>query len=755
MKINLNNKISIAFLTIIICFNIITPSSFLFATDSTSNRYDLAYGSITITDGDIASRVSVTYGNNSVAENVEPSITIFQTTTNTIITTNTITIDTSVPLSLTLESVNISSSNSPPMHIKNNSDVNIYLTNSDSIINSFTTADDFAALQLSENARINIRGNGQLNATANGTGAAIGTAGNSSVISNTTLIINSGTINAKSGIGGGAAIGSGANTSNSATINISLFGGFINASVYNSTLASDSAGAAIGSGSGSSNSTTNIDIFGGYIEATASSNGGGAGIGSGNYTVNSAKTSIYINGGTIYANGSLSGGAGIGSGSSSFDKNSIMITSGTIIATGTSSSNSIGNGTNTNNSSVTIDGGNVVMLNNGSYNGNNVAITNYRGELVYKTTFPSSIEQSLSSATITPNYYNLSNVSTARHINSNGNVSYDAYFYLPIGASTLVIDEPSTLVASVTDNSLTSVFDTLNTHELTIVTDGIASYGDGYYHYSESIDVSAGIKDSYSFTEWSSSSDGILTDENRYNPSISFVMPNNSVTLTAHWDVAYTLTVNGITSSDSTLKLSNPADKIVTLVAEERGEDYEFIGWLDESGVGTFNSSTLELSTTYIMPEQDATVTAVWQYIEDVTDTDDNNDDSTDESVATSYIPTFSTSIGGGGTFTPKVADSNEFIMIYPVADADHIVHQVTVTTVSKGEQIPLNKFYDGSFGFTHPDEQVHIYIVYDYDPDNTDNIVRTEHANPATSTLSKSTVVNQLLTFIYELFVR
>jgi len=187
-----------------------------------------------------------------------------------------------------------------------------------------------------------------------------------------TLSIHGGHVQA-TGINGGAGIGSGGIQIGSGVQplphgSISIFGGNIEASGgYSYT----SGGAGIGTGSDNSDYDVNITIYGGTINATGAANKtasedamGGAGIGGGS----GSKTGmITVYGGNITATGGeggeswwnhRGGGAGIGSGAGGYVCYFTMY-AGTVRATGKESAAGIGGSLNCSGGKVTIRGGTV------------------------------------------------------------------------------------------------------------------------------------------------------------------------------------------------------------------------------------------------------------------------------------------------------------------------------------------------------------------------------------------------------------
>ena len=175
------------------------------------------------------------------------------------------------------------------------------------------------------------------------------------------LIINGGIITATGGVNGGAGIGGGFQGSAG---NIVINGGTVTA-----VGGANIGGAGIGSGPAAEIISGEITINGGTVTATGGSYGG-AGIGGG-YGGGAEK--ITINGGIVTATGGEFGGAGIGKGftaENGENNGEILITGGTVKATGGLHSAGIGGGNNYNDDpgfkvdTITITGGDITATGN-------------------------------------------------------------------------------------------------------------------------------------------------------------------------------------------------------------------------------------------------------------------------------------------------------------------------------------------------------------------------------------------------------
>ena len=120
------------------------------------------------------------------------------------------------------------------------------------------------------------------------------------------------------------------------------------------------------------------------------------------------------------------------------------------------------------------------------------------------------------------------------------------------GFSNLAIEQQ---IISGNGDTVVNVYYTRNVHELSLVkTDGIIQVdGANSYRYGEEITVRAYLQDGYDFTRWESSVQGIVTDFN--NVEITITMPDYDATLTAYATIkTFTITVtqseHGVISVD-------------------------------------------------------------------------------------------------------------------------------------------------------------------------------------------------------------
>ncbi|MCW3491002.1 InlB B-repeat-containing protein [Dethiobacter alkaliphilus] len=282
------------------------PDNFIFAINE---------GNILIASG--CTGLKVVYGDGQEKDDIDvgQNITIIGATTAYGVTVE------GVAANITIDNLNINTSNSFPFRLRDGADVDFTLVGENSL-----SSDSRPGLTVDTEDTITIDGEGFLTATGSDHGAGIGGYWGSGG----TINISGGTITATggregAGIGGGFA-GSGG------TINIS--GGTVTATGgFN--------GAGIGGGNNGSGGTININ--GGTITATGGREG--AGIGGGLY---GGGGTINISGGNVTARSGNCGGSGIGRGCVG-SGGSIDITGGSVKAF------AVGSGTGINASAINID----------------------------------------------------------------------------------------------------------------------------------------------------------------------------------------------------------------------------------------------------------------------------------------------------------------------------------------------------------------------------------------------------------------
>ncbi|WP_338093852.1 InlB B-repeat-containing protein [Methanorbis furvi] len=133
--------------------------------------------------------------------------------------------------------------------------------------------------------------------------------------------------------------------------------------------------------------------------------------------------------------------------------------------------------------------------------------------------------------------------------------------------------------------------------------------GTGSYPSGRSVSISATPQSGKEFVNWTSSMGG--TFGNNESETTTFIMPDNDATVTATFkDISptdYSLTViNGSGTG------SYPSGRSVSISATPQ-PDKEFVNWTSSMG-GTFGNNESE-TTTFIMPDNDVTVTANFKNI--------------------------------------------------------------------------------------------------------------------------------------------
>jgi len=160
--------------------------------------------------------------------------------------------------------------------------------------------------------------------------------------------------------------------------------------------------------------------------------------------------------------------------------------------------------------------------------------------------------------------------------------------------------------------------------------------GGGSYPHGAEVAIAADVAPSgYAFERWGGDTGSVA---NPLAAGTTVLMPAGNVEVTAIYEVAvpHTLTVNNGTGGGSYTR-----DMVVPISADAPASGEVFREWIgDTEGVGNVNSP----NTTYVMPDEDATITAT--YI-----------------VAPSYTLTVNSGIGGGsygeGTVVVLVADAS------------------------------------------------------------------------------------------------
>ena len=135
------------------------------------------------------------------------------------------------------------------------------------------------------------------------------------------------------------------------------------------------------------------------------------------------------------------------------------------------------------------------------------------------------------------------------------------------------------------------------------VTDSVSD-GQTAYRAGDSVTIGAGTKTGNPFKHWNAT--GVTLENNEQN-EITFTMPENDVQLTPAWTY-YSLTVSGTEASDEAAK--HEVGSSVTLSAGTK-TGCKFSHW-DATGVTLADDTPNEI--TFTMPENNAALTACWEY---------------------------------------------------------------------------------------------------------------------------------------------
>jgi uncharacterized repeat protein (TIGR02543 family) len=180
---------------------------------------------------------------------------------------------------------------------------------------------------------------------------------------------------------------------------------------------------------------------------------------------------------------------------------------------------------------------------------------------------------------------------------------------------------------------------------LVTVNDSHADYsGAGGYRTGSTVTISAGTRDGYEFSGWSSP-DGVEFADSE-SETTTFIMPDKNVTIDAHWTAIPCL--YPVTVKNSYANYNGAGDyeegDIVTIYAGTQ-DGYNFGGWLSPDGV-EFDDKTCA-TTTFTMPDKDVTVYVLWMAIPDVYHVTVNNSHASD-SGAGGYMPGDTVTISAG-----------------------------------------------------------------------------------------------------------
>ena len=164
-------------------------------------------------------------------------------------------------------------------------------------------------------------------------------------------------------------------------------------------------------------------------------------------------------------------------------------------------------------------------------------------------------------------------------------------------------------------------------------------------------------------------------------------------TLTAKFETAYTVTVNGSYAA-GTGAGSYLAGASVTVSAGAR-PGYRFAGWTAE-GVTLTNASAE--TVTFVMPASNVTLTASWDYIVLPSDP--------------TYPPTMDEPENGAVTTSPSRPEEGDAVTITPKPDEGFEVDEILVKD-EDGNEIEVTQNPDGTYTFTQPDGKVTVTVTF------------------------------------------
>ncbi len=164
-------------------------------------------------------------------------------------------------------------------------------------------------------------------------------------------------------------------------------------------------------------------------------------------------------------------------------------------------------------------------------------------------------------------------------------------------------------------------------------------------------------------------------------------------TLTAKFEKAYTVTVNGSYAA-GTGAGSYLAGASVTVSAGAR-PGYRFAGWTAE-GVTLTNASAE--TVTFVMPASNVTLTASWDYIVIPSDP--------------TYPPIMDEPENGAVTTSPSRPKEGDTVTITPKPDEGFEVDEILVKD-ENGKEIKVTQNPDGTYTFTQPDGKVTITVTF------------------------------------------
>lgn len=196
---------------------------------------------------------------------------------------------------------------------------------------------------------------------------------------------------------------------------------------------------------------------------------------------------------------------------------------------------------------------------------------------------------------------------------------------------------------------------------------GGSTSGGGKKYYNDSCSISATANTGYTFSKWTTTG-GTLANANA--ASTTLTMPNANATVTASFThIQYTLTLGVSPSGGGTVSGGGTkyyADSCSISASPSTG--YQFVNWTTSSG-GTIASST-SASTTYTMPNSNATVTANFSKI--------------------NYTVTATGGTGGSLTASVSTAQYGDTVTLTPTANTGY---EFVNYTVSPAVTITNNQF--------------------------------------------------------------
>ena len=159
------------------------------------------------------------------------------------------------------------------------------------------------------------------------------------------------------------------------------------------------------------------------------------------------------------------------------------------------------------------------------------------------------------------------------------------------------------------------------TYAVTVTGGGTGASGNGSYAVGAPVTIDAGTRSGYTFSNWTVNPSSVSLANNA-SATTTFFMPNSDVNVTANWTAngpTYPVTVNN--SGAVTTGAGNyAAGALVTIDAGGRGSingRYTFSNWtIDSGGIMLANASSA--TTTFTMPNNPVTVSAVWLYNADL-----------------------------------------------------------------------------------------------------------------------------------------